>query len=505
MDWVVWILFVVTLAINLRALYRLLVDWKGMWTTLGETRKAYRDLDALPTVKTLNERDDAPVFIHIVPAYQEPHITDTLGVLLGSRYPLQKLRIIVATKEEEEVRPHPAMGGSTADIVRRFWAGLPAHAKPVLQQVAMPGVGRKAHQLNWALNSWVVRDVIRTTAADRVFVGVSDADSIPDLDVFRWIAREELAGRGARAYQGITLSLANFERLGLLERVCAAQQSSIFIRVSIARFINEAKRTRAAETICRGVAWAERIVRPLLDLLLLRSHICLGHNQFVRLDVLRSIGGFPTEGATEDSMLGYKLGERRLPVRVLPLLELNELPESREKIVNQNARWYNGALDDARYLWRAWRASPSFYNFAQAVRHTGGKVFEWPIAAVMYPVFGFLGGRLAYEYYDRPFLFWPALLIPGATLVVSIWVSGVEVQRVIERMAPFLPRAVEVRRQTWKAKFLGVFRCQTYWLLATRGAWRVIWTLLHGRTFIPTKTDRARAGSPRKRPGVSRA
>ena len=49
----------------------------------------------------------------------------------------------------------------------------------------------------------------------------------------------------ALAYQGVTLSLANFDRLDVRGRVCAVQQSSIFIRVSIARLINERRRIEA--------------------------------------------------------------------------------------------------------------------------------------------------------------------------------------------------------------------------------------------------------------------
>ena len=74
---------------------------------------------------------------------------------------------------------------------------------------------------------------------------MSDADSIPDPNVYRWLAaRGDASGRGSLAYQGVTLSLANFERLPVKGRVCAVQQSSIFIRVSIARLINEARRVR---------------------------------------------------------------------------------------------------------------------------------------------------------------------------------------------------------------------------------------------------------------------
>jgi hypothetical protein len=49
---------------------------------------------------------------------------------------------------------------------------------------------------------------------------------------------------------------------------------------------------------------------------------------------------------------------------------------------------------------------------------------------------------------------------------------------------------VNVARTTLKAKFFGTFRCQTYWLLATRGAWRVLWSIARTGRFEPVKTNR---------------
>jgi hypothetical protein len=49
---------------------------------------------------------------------------------------------------------------------------------------------------------------------------------------------------------------------------------------------------------------------------------------------------------------------------------------------------------------------------------------------------------------------------------------------------------VDVRRTTLAQKLVGTFRCQTYWLLATRGAWRVLWALARARRFEAPKTDR---------------
>jgi len=109
--------------------------------------------------------------------------------------------VVVITKEEEERAPHPAMGASTGELVRRLRETLPPYQQKRLSHVVMPGPGRKAHQLNWALRPEVLREILtEETDPRRVFVGVSDADSIPDPDTYRWIAHRELGGPGSLAY-----------------------------------------------------------------------------------------------------------------------------------------------------------------------------------------------------------------------------------------------------------------------------------------------------------------
>ena len=496
MDWVwgtgwFWFgLFVISMLANARAAFKLLVDWKGMLTTCRFVEDAYARRGTLPD-ETALERAGAPVFLHLVPAWEEPAIAETLAALLGSRYPDGRLHVVVATKHSEEATPHPAMGISTAEVVRRFRETLPPWQQKALSVVAMPGAGRKAHQLNWALRG----ETLGVTLGDgydprRVYVGVSDADSLPDRDVYRWIAAEVLAGRGAPAYQGVTLSLANYAAHDTRGRVCAIQQSSIFVRVSIARLINEARRVRWFARLAARTPRLARAARPAFDFCFRRSQICLGHNQFVRLDVLQALGGFPTSGATEDSTLGYALGARGLLMAPMPMLELVDLPETREKMVRQNARWYKGVLDDVPFLWRAWRGAPTAFNAAQLVRHVGNKVVEWPIAAVIYPLVGFLGWHLAYRFADHPVLFALGIAFPSISLGLSIWVGGIATQDCIEELTGHLERRVDVRRTSLRERFVGTFRCQTYWLLATRGAWRVLWALATRGRFDPPKTDR---------------
>jgi hypothetical protein len=498
MDWLwstgpFWFaLFLVSMFFNARAAFKLLVDWKGMLTTCRFVEKAYAALDGLPTEAALEHERGAPVFVHLVPAFYEPGIAATLTALLASRYPHGRLHVIVATREEEERAPHASMLLTTAELVRRFRDALPPWQQKMLTLVVAPAAdSRKAHQLNWALRPETLRAVLgEAWDPSGVYVGVSDADSLPDPNIYRWIAADVLAGRGRTAYQGVTLSLANFERLGQRARVCAIQQSSIFIRVSIARLINEVRR----------VAWFARLrarwprlaglLRPVFELGFRRSQICLGHNTFLRLDLLASLHGFPTSGATEDSTLGYALGARGVLIGALPMVELVDLPETTDKLVRQNARWYKGVLDDVRFLVHQWRAAPTAFNFAQLARHIGNKVVEWPIAAVVYPAVGFLGWHLAYRFSDHPVMFVLGIAFPSISLGLTIWVGGIVTQDLIESLAPYFPRPVNVARTSLLAKFWGTFRCQTYWLLATRGAWRVLLELGRTGRFEATKTDR---------------
>jgi len=493
MDWFWALLFAVASFFNGRAALKLLLDWKGMLTTCRFVEDAYARLAALPDETQLERDPAAPVFVHLVPAWHEPHITATLRALLASRYPHGRLHVVVVTREAEDRAPHPLMAGSTAELVRRFRAELPPWQQKILTVLPMPGEGRKAHQLNWALRPEFLATLLDGDADPRrVWIGVSDADSLPDPDVYRWLAADLAAApAGSRlAYQGVTLSLANFDRLDHRGRVCAVQQSSIFIRVSIARLINERRRLAWFAALAQRAPRLGRALRPVFEFCFRRSQICLGHNTFVRLDVLQALGGFPTSGVTEDSTLGYALGARGVLLAPLPLLELNDLPETTGKMVQQNARWYKGVLDDVGFLWRTWRERRSAYNAAQLLRHLGNKVVEWPIAALIYPVVGFLGWHLAYRFADHPALFVLGVAFPSVSLGLTIWVGGIVTQDLIESLAPYFPRPVDVTRTTLRAKLWGTFRCQTYWLLATRGAWRVLWALATTGRFEPGKTDR---------------
>ena len=123
----VLVLFLLALLVNTRAVFKLSLDWKGMLTTVRFVRESYARVSALPTEEVLERTPATPVFLHLVPAYQEPDIAVTVGALVASRYPHGRLHVVVITKEEEERNPHPLMGRSTGELVRRFRETLPPY------------------------------------------------------------------------------------------------------------------------------------------------------------------------------------------------------------------------------------------------------------------------------------------------------------------------------------------------------------------------------------------
>src|SRR5215831_7137336 len=173
-----FLVFLIAFVLNVRASFKLGLDWKGMLTTVRFVRDAYARLHELPTEEALEREPRAPVFLHLVPAYQEPDIAATVSALVASRYPHGRLHVVVITKEEEERAPHPAMGVSTGELVRRLRESFPAYQHKRLTHLVMPGPGRKAQQLNWALRPAALGAILEDLDVEpaRVFVAVSDAD-----------------------------------------------------------------------------------------------------------------------------------------------------------------------------------------------------------------------------------------------------------------------------------------------------------------------------------------
>src|SRR5581483_9924265 len=171
------VLWPLSLYFNARSVAKFLIDWHGFCATRRFVEEAYAGRRDWPSVDELTRDPTAPFFLHLVAAFEEPDIAVTLGALLAIRYPEDRLRVVVITKAEEERSPRPEMRASTAELVRRFRATLSASERNRLLHLVLPGPGRKADQLNWALRPDFLKQAFgRSIDARRIFVAVSDAD-----------------------------------------------------------------------------------------------------------------------------------------------------------------------------------------------------------------------------------------------------------------------------------------------------------------------------------------
>ena len=426
-----FVLFVVAFALNVRASFKLGLDWKGMLTTVRLcVREAYARLHELPTEESLERESRAPVFLHLVPAYQEPDIATTVSALVASRYPHGRLHVVVVTKEEEERAPHPGMSASTGELVRRLRDGLPPYQQKRLTHLVMPGPGRKAHQLNWALRPEALDEVlgqdidpdVLRRRQRRGFAAGSRHVSLHRSPGVDGAGRARLSGHHAVARQLRSPADSRQDLRG---------PAVVHLHPCVARTAHQ--RGQALAPFARFAARVPRLGPPRAPDFELFFRRCpdLPRPQPVRAaghTRVASAGSRP-RARPKIPRSGYALGARGVLIEAMPMVELTDFAgdlreggSTERAMVSRRARRYPVPL--GRVAAGIVRVQPG-----AAVRHVGNKVVEWPIAALVYPVVGYLGWYLAYTFrWKHPWFFYAAVAAPTLSLTLTVWVGGIMTQ-----------------------------------------------------------------------------
>ncbi len=374
----------------------------------------------------------------------------TVGALTASRYPHGRLHVVVITKEEEERAPHPAMEASTGELVRRLRETLPPYQQKRLSHVVMPGPGPQGApaQLG-APPRDPARDPDRGDRPAPRLRGRERRRLDPGpghLPLDR--SARAAAGRGAsptRAFRSPSPTTTGCRFAGRSARSSSRPSSSACPSRACSTRSSVCASSRRLTAAAPRLAW---LVRPAFELFFRRSQICLGHNQFVRLDLMQAVGGFPTLGATEDSTLGYELGRRGVLIQALPMVEVTDLPETSEGVIRQNARWYTGVLDDIPFLWRVWRSGAHRLQPGPARaphRQQGGGVADRGRWSIRSPA-GSAGTWPTTTRATASGSTWPPAR-PPSRCALTVWVGGIMTQALIEDLHPYLPRPVDLAPQ----------------------------------------------------------
>lgn len=188
----------------------------------------------------------------------------------------------------------------------------------------------KVGQMNYAVK-WLHQNALFPE-----YVGVYDADSRPDPNVFRDIDRE-LTDREVR---GVRFP----EILQQVSCYCSAAEhlSGFAGALALADAFSQTK-------------WAIGFEYPLFKVYCAQIHrkkarplvYCIGHGCFVNFRYLEQIKGFPEYNKNDDLSLGYLASTLESEVFPLPSLDYCQISPEQKTTVSQYRSWYSGS---ARYF-----------------------------------------------------------------------------------------------------------------------------------------------------------
>jgi hypothetical protein len=197
--------------------------------------------------------------------------------------------------------------------------------------------GTKVAKLDRALGRWLARYPDRSPG----YVGVYDADSLPDLSVFAHLDAEvtDRTRRGAalpEVFQQVSCYCGNLRSLegpgSLLSLADAMAQTCWALGFEYQLY----RRYTAAVTSGR--------TRPLA--------YCIGHGCFVSREFLDRIGGFPKLSPTDDLALGFFASALGAQVAPVPALDYCDVAPDPILSMRQARFWFAGSVRfwrDLRY------------------------------------------------------------------------------------------------------------------------------------------------------------
>lgn len=278
-----------------------------------------------PFVKVdLKIHDNKQIYVLIPVLREQKRIIQTLNYLIKI-FPEKNVKIIVITTQKEYEKNF--IGKSTYTLIKDF-----INLKQLNQKISLLNYPNKkgfmAHQLNYALNK----------INDDSYLMIYNADSRPHPKTLKIFFNLLQQYPNANIFQQSAIFLKNFEDLNKYNFV-----KRNFLQTSA---ILQTRWTLTHEM--------PRLIRQSLSKNKLfinyaNAH-CVGHGLIIKTRLLKSIKGFPTEGAiTEDLFLGYILKSLGHKIYPFPFLELADSPESMKGLWNQKYIWFWGVFNYLKY------------------------------------------------------------------------------------------------------------------------------------------------------------
>jgi|GEM_PF-4449876 len=362
-----------------------------VWAVRWVERSREVELPALPLTSV----------ILLLPMYEEQSVAEAaIEYFLRLDYPTNLYHIVVVTTSRESAETGLA---ATADVVDEYLRKHPT-ARSRITHCRANGTDRcKADQLNQAIAQ--LDQQKPGWWAPEIVLGVFDADSRPELQVLRDLDRAARREPGAQAFQQPAVYFAGFDDLPRGVRGAYIRSRPLYnLRFCLYRELPGFLRSVSASRSCSS----------LVHTLLASPNHFLGHGEFVRLQMLRSVGGFPPPSA--DTSLGTVLSYLGYAIVPLSTFDVGQTPASISGLIQQGANWYAGCILYFRNLRLALKlgASLSLVHLLMAIKRWQENMI-WcagPILFALSVVWGLVRGEGT--------VLWPAIWGSGLHLLTIL-------------------------------------------------------------------------------------
>lgn len=245
----------------------------------------------------------------IIPCLREQSIiTETIDYFLNLINDKDNIELIIVTTEKEKYEQfltNQEKKETTFDVVNEYISKNKIDKVKLLHYPYKNGI--MADQLNYAMKEY------KNYNGKRVYFSVYNADSRPNLDTINSVLNIIKNQDCPEIIQQYSYAFSNLENLSFLMKGFALYQSNFEIKYGM--------------------------LNSLTFPNLLYTYV-VGHGLYIRLDVLKKIGGFNNKFWCEDIYMSSLIRNRN--IRITPVLNLEnmETPKNISVLIKQNANWF---------------------------------------------------------------------------------------------------------------------------------------------------------------------
>lgn len=172
--------------------------------------------------------------------------------------------------------------------------------------------GIMADQLNYVLNNFEFKD------EKNYYFSVYNADSIPNKDTIKEVLTTINENDNPKVIQQYSVPISNWNELSNLMKGFSIYQSNFELRYGL--------------------------INSYFPNKLLYTYV-VGHGMYIRVDILKQIGGFENKYWCEDIYMSYVLRNKDISIYPIKTLEIMQSPQYLSILTKQNSVWFKTSFE----------------------------------------------------------------------------------------------------------------------------------------------------------------